>query len=127
MTPSIKVLLVVSCLLGTLGALAQQPRAGAAPNSLEDQSSSVKATGVAPSTGMTSRAPGEPDLLDGPPAPGGGPGKVWINDAWTNGSRKAYHCMDDRYYGRTKAGRYMTEANAKAEGLHPAHGKGCGG
>ncbi|MEO6804456.1 MAG: DUF3761 domain-containing protein [Granulicella sp.] len=53
-------------------------------------------------------------------APGGGAGKVWVNTA-TN----VYHCSDDRYYGKTKAGQYMSEADAKAKHARPDHGNGC--
>lgn len=53
-------------------------------------------------------------------APGGGAGKVWVNTA-----SNVYHCSDDRYYGKTKAGQYMSEADAKAKGARPDHGNGC--
>ena len=47
----------------------------------------------------------------GAPAPGGGPGMVWVNT-----ETKVYHKEGDRWYGRTKKGKYMTESEAMKAG-----------
>jgi hypothetical protein len=53
-------------------------------------------------------------------APGAAPDKVWLNL-----STKVYHCPTDRYYGRTKDGKYMTEPEARATGAHGPRGATC--
>lgn len=53
-------------------------------------------------------------------APGGGSGQVWLNTA-----SNVYHCQGTQWYGKTKAGAYMTEDEAKAKGARPDHGKPC--
>ena len=44
---------------------------------------------------------------------------------WVNTVSKTYHCAGTAYYGKTKAGKYVTEDTAKAEGDHADHGKLC--
>ena len=53
-------------------------------------------------------------------APSGGAGKVWANE-----DSKIYHCPGTRFYGTTKNGKYMSEADAKAAGMHGANNKTC--
>ena len=53
-------------------------------------------------------------------APGAAPGMVWVN-----ASSSVYHCPGTKYYGKTKSGSYMTEADAKAKGAHADHGNAC--
>ena len=53
-------------------------------------------------------------------AAGGGEGKVWVNT-----KSGTYHCEGTKYYGKTKAGEYMSEADAKAKGFHADHKKAC--
>jgi hypothetical protein len=55
-----------------------------------------------------------------PVAAGGGAGQVWVN----SGSN-VYHCQGSQWYGKTKAGSYMTETAAQAAGARPDHGKAC--
>jgi hypothetical protein len=47
--------------------------------------------------------------------------KVWVNT-----KSGVYHCPGTRYYGNTKAGKFMPEAEARATGNRPAYGQPCG-
>jgi len=62
-----------------------------------------------------------PTISQNAPAAAGA-GQVWVNTA-----SKVYHCPGDRWYGKTKHGSYMSEAQAQAHGARPDHGKACTG
>ena len=53
-------------------------------------------------------------------AAGGGAGKVWVNT-----KSKTYQCEGTKFYGKTKMGEYMTEADAKTQGNHAVNNKAC--
>jgi hypothetical protein len=59
----------------------------------------------APAKGASTKA------ATNPPAPGGGHGLVWVNT-----ETHVYHREGSRFYGTTKKGKYMTEADAIKEG-----------
>lgn len=44
---------------------------------------------------------------------------------WVNTVSSVYHCPGTRWYGKTNAGRYTTQAEAKARGARPANGREC--
>jgi predicted lipid-binding transport protein (Tim44 family) len=48
-------------------------------------------------------------------APGGGNGQVWVNT-----ETHVFHKEGSKWYGKTKHGRYMSEADAMKEGDNPA-------
>lgn len=99
--------------------------AGAAPAT----PAAAPATSAAPTSSPAAAAPSpqqatkttKTTTASGTPAPGGGPGLVWLNT-----SSNVYHCYGTKYYGTTKTGKYVTETDAKAAGAHPDHGKTCG-
>jgi hypothetical protein len=66
----------------------------------------------APAKGATTKA------AMGPPAPGGGHGLVWVNS-----ETHVYHKEGSRFYGTTKKGKYMTEAEAMKGGNRAASGR----
>src|SRR2546423_394075 len=55
------------------------------------------------------------EIASNPPAPGGGHGLVWVNT-----DTHVYHREGSHFYGTTKKGKYMTEAEAIKAGNRAA-------
>jgi hypothetical protein len=73
-----------------------------------------KTSGAAASPAAASQAAAKGTNTQGAmkaPAPGGGHGKVWVNT-----ETHVYHKEGSHFYGTTKKGKYMTEAEAIKEG-----------
>jgi hypothetical protein len=88
----------------TIAKIAPLVTVGAAPAAAKLAPIAPVAKPVAPATAsVTKAAPETPTVYNPPPATG----MVWVNLG-----TKVYHKEGDRWYGKTKNGKYMTETDA---------------
>ncbi|MEI6670219.1 MAG: helix-hairpin-helix domain-containing protein, partial [Acidobacteriota bacterium] len=74
------------------------------------------ATTTATTSGKTGKTTASDTIAQTPPSPG----MVWVNT-----STKVFHREGDKYYGKTKRGKYMAEADALKAGYREAKVSGA--
>lgn len=83
------------------------------------EASSVKSATPPPAPAPAPSKTAPPPTAKTSPAPASqgtpGPGNVWVNL-----DSGVYHYTNSRYYGKTKNGKYMSEADAISSGYHAA-------
>src|SRR5947208_8707487 len=95
---------------------AASPAASASPaNPLSKIGNLFKPKATASPAAKTTTSSAEANAT---PAPGGGRGLVWVNT-----ESHIYHKEGSRFYGKTKQGKYVSEADAIKEGDHASKTK----
>jgi hypothetical protein len=98
--------LTLSLTAAPLNAQSASPATAAAPASPTTSAAPANSSAAVPA-----KAKPAPVAFVAPPQKG----MVWVNTA-----SGAYHTEGMKYYGKTKQGKYMTEADAIKAGYHPA-------
>jgi hypothetical protein len=84
-------------------------------NTIPKKSGTAAQTSAAPASSSGNSAPTASPAAAQQTTPANSGRMVWVNTA-----SGVYHKPGSRYYGKTKQGKYMTEADAKKAGYHAA-------
>jgi hypothetical protein len=95
------------------GAASAAPKAGAKPAPAVSQPAPAAPVSTPPASKPVSSATKAAPSSASQGTPG--PGTVWVNS-----DTGVYHYPSSRYYGKTKTGKYMSEADAMKAGYHAA-------
>lgn len=99
---------------GTPATASPEPTPATEPALVTPASSPASTPAVAPKAQPNTS---QKAAIQMPPA---GSDKVWVNT-----HSKIYHCEGSKFYGKTKNGEFMTEADAQAKGYIANHKKLC--
>jgi hypothetical protein len=98
------------------------PEASASPAKKHSKKKAAAAATATPASGPVAAAGTTPAAKQpkapepqATQAPGGGSGQVWVNT-----ETHVYHKEGSKWYGKTKKGKYLSEADAVKEGDKPA-------
>jgi hypothetical protein len=94
---------------------AVSPSPSPAKKTLADLFKPQTSASPAAANAAPARATGASATMNATAAPGGGHGLVWVNS-----DSHVYHKEGSRFYGKTKKGKYVSEADAIKEGDKPA-------
>jgi hypothetical protein len=116
--------IVAAGLLVAASTSAQGSATSAQSSTKSTQGSAKSAQGSTKSTqGSTKSAQGSAKSAQG--AAKSAPAKAMQTRVWVNTDSKVYHCPESIYYGKTRNGEFMEEAQARGYGNRAAESQGC--
>ena len=112
-TPAAAAMQTFVCKDGTSVSAASAKGTCAGHKGIDKDATAKLTTSPTPAAAPAAKPAAAPAAAATGAAAAGGPGQVWVNE-----ETKVYHCQGDRYYGKTKNGKFMSAADAKAAGAH---------
>ena len=102
--------------------IATSASAQAAPKSTQG---ATKSTQASPKSGPSSPKSAQGAAKSAQGLTKAAPPKLMQTRVWVNRDTKVYHCPGSIYYGKTRNGEFMEEAQARGFGVRAVQGDGC--